>query len=447
MGILILIAFIIFSILHFGKNSTVAKQIGNVLPFGQLGTETPRGSLTGGNNGEGNNPDGTVPIGGEKPMFLQLAKGPIAGATNITRDGKSYVRYMLRENGFVYEVDPETAISRQLTNTTIPRVYEASFGSEGNAVVLRYLTRDPLTRLDVIKTYFANLDLPTSTASSTDTVGALRGDYLPDNISALSISPDGKNLFYLLPIPEGTSGTIISLTNAQPPKEDFRNSFSEWLPQLLNDGTILLTTKASAKVPGYAYLYNPKNHTLSRVVREKKGLTTQGNSIGTLVAYSENIADNSTFSLYSKDGFHGDEGIVTHESPIPLTTLPEKCAWGTIHHALYCGSFTGGGSSNIPDGWYQGITTFNDTFWMINIDTTEVTFIADPMKSLQRNFDVMMPFIDNKEAFLFFVDKNDSSLWSMRIPQATAIDNGGIPPIDTTLTPAEQKDAAGSVTH
>lgn len=438
-GILILILVVIFSLLTFGKDSTITKQIGNILPFGDLGTDSTRG-ITGSNNNGGGDQDGNILDDNEKPLFLQLAKDPVAGAINVVRDGKTYVRYVLRENGFVFEVDPETAVSKQLTNTTIPRVYEASFGNEGNSVVLRYLKRDTLSRIDVIKTYLANLELPTDSADPV-AVGTLRGEYLPDNISALSISPDSKNLFYLLPISEGVSGTMVSLTNTQPPKEILRNAFSEWLPQLLNNGKVLLTTKASVKVPGYAYLYNPKDKSLERVVREKNGLTTQVNANGTYVLFSENIGNTPTVGIQKMGGFSSDE------SPIPLTTLPEKCAGAIIHDTLYCGSFQSTGNINLPDEWYQGLISLNDTFWSIDTLTQEINIIADPMESIQRNFDVTMPFIDNKETYFFFVDKNDSSLWSMRIPALLNPDENITPSIDPSLSPEEQKDALGSTTN
>src|SRR3989339_198817 len=440
-GILILIAIIIFAILRFGKDSTVAKQIGSILPFGQLSDDASRGDVTG-NNIEGTL-NGNTSGEQDKPLFLQLAQGPVAGAINVSREGKTYVRYVLRENGFIYEVDPETGVSNQLTNTTIPRIYEAYFGNSGNTVILRYLTRDELSRLDVIKTYLANLELPTNGTSTTNIVGTLRGEYLPDNISALSISPDKKNLFYLLPIPEGVSGTIVPLQSTQQAKEVFRNSFGEWLPQLLDNGTVLLTTKASADVPGYSYIYDPKNKTLERMIREKNGLTTQANSSGTLVIYNENIAGNFTLGLYNNKVISSADSDAQNEAPIPLTTLPEKCAWGTVHHTLYCGAPLSIGNVKIPDEWYQGITTFSDLFWMVNTDTEEISLLADPKDEPKRSFDVIVPFIDNKESFLFFVDKNDSSLWSMRIPTLTQ--DGDVPPIDTSgLSPEELKDVEGS---
>lgn len=433
----LLIALAVF--LTVGKDTSVAKKIGTVLPFGQVLPETPRSEITGGITPT--ETEGTPAVTSEEPMFRQLSKESIAGFTTVTLDGKTYVRYVLRENGNIHEVDPSTGTDRQITNTTIPRVYEAFFGNNGNTVIMRYLKR--VLNNDVIATYLGNLELPTNT----EAMGSIRSstEFLPDNISSVSISPDGTHLFYLLPVTDGVSGTMVSLSAALFPKEVFRNSFSEWLPQLFNDGTILLTTKPSAGIAGYSYIYNPIKKTLTRIVREKNGLTTFGDKIGDRILFGENIANAPFLGMYTKKSISSEEGIENHEVRIPLATLPEKCAWGTSPSTLYCGSFVGSTGARLPDEWYQGLISLSDTFWMVNTDTTEITFIADPESVIQQHFDVMMPLVDKNEDHLIFINKKDGSLWSMRLPDLT----GGIDQTDASeklppLTPEEQKDAAGS---
>lgn len=438
-GIVVVLLVIVVLLLTLGKDTSIAKKVGSVLPFGQVLPETPSGTITGDITPTGNE---EVPvITGEEPMFRQLSKESTAGFTTVIRDGKTYVRYVLRENGNIHEVDPSTGTDRQITNTTIPRVYEAFFGNNGNTVIMRYLKR--MLNNDVIVTYLGNLELPTSEGS----MGSIRSntEFLPDNISAISISPDGTHLFYLLPVSDGVSGTVVSLSAALFPKEVFRNSFSEWLPQLFNDGTILLTTKPSAGIAGYSYLYDPLKKTLTRIVREKDGLTTFGDSVGSRILFGENVANAPFLGMYTKKSFSSEEGVENHEARIPLATLPEKCAWGVSPSTLYCASFVGSTGTKLPDEWYQGLISLSDTFWMVNTNTTEITLIADPESVIQKHFDVIMPLIDENERHFIFVNKEDDSLWSMRLPDLSA----GLEPTNTSvtpppLTPAEQKDAAGS---
>ncbi|HLC95379.1 MAG TPA: hypothetical protein VJH89_02725, partial [Patescibacteria group bacterium] len=396
LGIAILLIIFLVIFLTLGKNSTITKKVGDALPFGSPVSDISQNIISGDtSNIEGVGNPTTADL--EEPMFRQLSKESVAGFTTITRDGKSFVRYILRENGNVHEVDPQTGIDRQLTNTTIPRIYEAFFANNGNTVILRYLRSE--FNGAVIITYMGNLDLPVDGES----VGTLRSssELFPENITAISISPEGTHLFYLLPVPEGVSGTIVSLGETLSPKEIFRNAFSEWLPQLLNDGSVILTTKPSATIPGFSYHYDPIKKTLTRIVREKKGLTTFSDAVGGRILFSENINDTPILKMYVKGGYSSEEGITDNETSIQIASLPEKCAWGQSSHTLYCGSFTSPAGIQLPDDWYQGLVDLNDTFWRVDTDTTEISYLVDPKKEIQKDFDVILPQTDTAEQYFF----------------------------------------------
>ena len=452
LGVIILfivIALGVFFMMSKSKATTGgSKGVGSL--FGFSGAEVARpigGDIHAGSSTSDGYTAGTSDA--DEPLFRQLSTVQVAGATSVTHGGQTFVRYIARENGFVYEVNPVTGASRQLTNTTVPRIYEAYWGNGGNSVVIRYLFKNPLTKQDIIRTEIGDLVLPI--ASSTTELGSLEGltDRLPDNISQVSVSPNGKFLLYLLPVSDGVSGTIVTLNN-RGAREVLRNSFSEWLPQMLNNGHILLTTKPSWDVPGFSYLYNTDNRTLSRVVREKNGLTTLGNLAGSRVLYNENVSRNTVLSMYDEKGFSDEDGQVTHTAPLQLATLPEKCAWSGNDTRIFCAAFADTAQNHIPDDWYQGTVSLRDTFWTIDTNTSELVYLADPQKEVGHNFDVLSPFIGGNEKHLFFINKNDFTVWSMRLqkekyettPEAASV--SGSAPLPE-LTPEEMKDAAGSV--
>lgn len=407
--------------------------------FGLLGSDAPRdqGStvlpVNGISGGGGNT--GTI------PMFMQLADFPVAGATSVFHDGKTYVRFVARENAHVYEVDPSTGNRVQLTNTTIPRIQEAYWGNGGSTVILRYLARD-LTQNESIKTFIA--DIGTSPGSS-DGLGSLNGSFLPDNVSAVSVSPNGAQLFYLVPTSSGVSGTIVTLSTRSA-REVFRNPFHEWLPELLNDGRVVLTTKPSADVPGYSYLYDPTTKLLTRTLREKNGLTTLANADASHVLFGENISGNTALGVYSPRGFTLDEGQRVESTGIAIAAIPEKCAWGANRVRVFCGSFSSAPRGRaVPDDWYQGLFSFSDTFWTADTNSAAIALLADPQTEVKRQFDVMSPFIAPMDEYFFFTDKKDLSLWSMRIPKEKYAGNDYDPSsVLPPLTPDELKDAQGS---
>ncbi len=411
--------------------------------FGSIGIDTPRPSTT--INPENGQLGGTPSVDTPEPLFRQLSFIPTAGATTLVRNEKTIVRYLARENGFIYEVDPKTGASFLLVNTTIPRVYEAYWANKGNTVLLRYLTIDPLSKKEIIKTYLANLVLPIDASAST-TPGSLLGDFLPDDILRVSVAPDGEKLFYLLRTNEGVSGTIVTLQTKEA-KEVFRHSFSEWLPELLNDGNLILTTKPSAGVVGYSYFYDTTKKTLERILREKKGLTTLANQTGKRVLFSENVINNTLLGYYDEEGFVFDEGFVNHTPSLQLATLPEKCVWAKNNVRIFCGAFASTPRASIPDDWYRGVLPFKDTFWSANTDTTELTLLADPEVEIQKTFDVISPFIGDDEDYFFFTNKNDATLWSMRILKEKYLQGDQEEEGEESyeLTPDEEKDAQGSI--
>lgn len=450
-ALLLLIVIVVVYLLFRGGNNSSGKTSSFSAFFGNLGNSAER--VLGGVTGVTTTPSGvTIDANGNivEPLFKQLSTIQVAGATAVENNGKSVVRYVARENGYVYDIDPKTGVTTQLTNTIIPRIYEAYFAQGGNSVVLRYLKHDDLSQKDIIKTFVANLVLPISTASSSTALGSLTGsdEQLPDNILSVSISQDGLKLFYLLAVEDGVSGTIVNM-NSRIATEVFRNSFREWIPQILNNGNIIFTSKASANIAGYSYLYDSNKKTLSRIVREKAGLTTLATADGSKVLYSENLLGNTILGLYDSQGFTQDEGLVSHTAPLQLATLPEKCAWSENRVRIYCAGFASTPRAQIPDEWYQGALTFSDTFWTINTTIADLVFLADPQKELNamKSFDVVNPFIDKAENHFFFVDKNNSTLWSMRLEKSkfTTSDELDVPvSIESPLTPEEMKDAIGS---
>lgn len=422
----------------FGRGNTVSKTIEDIFPFGAPSQEGSSGGSGSTNNESSSTQGGEQGAVTEIPMFRQLASVPVAGAYTLTRGGSEYVRYVEKETGHTHEVALADGTSAQLTDTTIPRVAIADWADNGNAVVLRTLEKDPLSGAEVIKTNFGRIK---STTASSGQTGNLEVEFLPDNIIALSVASDGKTLFYLRKTANGTVGSIFNIS-AKKTTIVFQSPLSEWLPQLLNNDTVILTTKPSGNIAGFAYRYDPKTKMLERLVREKKGLTTRATMTGSRVLYSENISQNIALSVYNKAGFAGDEGLLIHESTVPLNTLPEKCVWQRDGIHILCGSFAANQSGVLPDAWYQGVLSLSDTFWSANTDTGEVTFLGDPKTEVQQEFDVTDPIVSTDEDYLVFTNKKDGTLWAMHIPEKVATPDTTTPPAN--LSPDEQKDAAGS---
>ena len=79
---------------------------------------------------------------------------------------------------------------------------------------------------------------------------------------------------------------------------------------------------------------------------------------------------------------------------------------------VYCAVPSRISGSNQPDDWYQGVVSFDDGFWRKNILTGESKNILSRFGA-----DIMNIFVSDDEGYLIFTDKNDGTLWSLKIKE------------------------------
>ena len=297
------------------------------------------------------------------------------------------IRYMKRSDGHIYQMYMDTKAVGQISNSTIPEVYDGIFASNPNNVVYRLLADDNQT----IKTAFGAL-------------GGRASGFLPDNTTDISIAPNGNNIFYLSPYSDGVVGTISSFSDTKK-NQIFNSSFTEWLTQWPNNQTIFLTTKASSDADGYLYSLSTVNNKFVKILSRIKGLTTLVSPSGDLVLYSSTTDSGPKLGIYSisKSSY----------TPINLYGLPEKCVWSLDSTKIYCAIPDGFDSSDYPDAWYQGRVSFNDTFMRINSETGSYSSLAN--STYETGVDAIKMFTDDKEQTIFFVNKKDGYLWSLDI--------------------------------
>lgn len=401
----------------------------------------------GGEGGVGERPNGTT--GGEVglpfippqttdtdgPIFIQLTNVPVAGLYALeTRTG---VRYVEREKGDVYEIsDIDPSTRRKIAVNMVPGVHEAFFGNGGATVILRYMdfTQNNLGRISTILGR-----IPPS--EDTATPVAVENTQLVQDITDISISPDGTKLAFIVSLPnEGSSIRVMDLVDRKP-EEILRSPLKEWIPYIMDNGDVFLATKASVYAPGYLYRYSRSSKTFERIIRGKMGMTALPSPDGEIALYSETVSGSPVFGIAGvQTGELGE--IVGTESPLSLTSLAEKCVWHQDGKTAYCSSFALPSSSRylIPDSWYQGDVGLEDTFWSIDRDTLETTLLADPEADVGKTFDVLRLVVSPDRSTIYFIDRNDGTLWALRLPRSTLTTPG----ISIEPTPEELRDIEGS---
>jgi hypothetical protein len=333
----------------------------------------------------------------------QISIDPISGFSIIdnTKTKRTDVHYILRANGNIYETYTDASETKRLSITTVPKVYDSQWFPDGVRLIINYLKDGS----EDIQTFSVKINPATTTLNEFE--GGIDGVHLPEKISALTVSPLGDKIFYLVNNLNGVSG-FTAKSNDLEKKVIFESPIKEWLVSWPKADTITLNTKASASAPGYLYFLNSQTGNFLRVIGGVNGLTSKTNNTATQVLFSD--GDRGKPRLFLYDVKSGNSKL------LPWSTFPEKCVWSnTDIKIIYCAVPKDIPTGDYPDLWYQGLVSFTDDIWMINTDTMASTLVFNPKDETNNDFDLMNLQLDKNTDFLFFIDKKTLTFWSLNL--------------------------------
>lgn len=377
-----------------GSAVPVVNQVQEYLPFGSGANVQPGDRELATENRDPYTETGPV----NRPALFKISDVPVAGAVSFSVNGSSTVRYVERATGHIYDVNLVTMEKSPIVKTTIPKVYEALFKPDGTTVIFRRLMADGET---IESTSYALLPpQSTSTAALHRTIA----NSLRNNISEIALGP--TTIFYVTE--EGTS-VLSAAYDGSRETALFTGAFNEWRLNVAGEN-LVMTTKASASAPGYSYLLNTRTRNLGKLFGPLNGLVVTPNPSFSRLAYSWNDGGALNFSVTGVSS-----GIVSRLSP---STLAEKCVWSReTSGIIYCGAPIQSTGPDQPDRWYQGSAHFSDRLWMYDV-TTEYEYarlLAEPEKNIGVAIDAENLFLSPAEDYLFFRNRNDLSLWALKL--------------------------------
>jgi hypothetical protein len=370
------------------------------------------------------------------PRLRQISNFPVAGGvmfdrvstttslltqentgTSTVKTSEVVYRFVERATGHIYETTSRDLSQKRITNTTIPKTYQAFFSGDGENLSMIYLNNN------AIETFLGKINYPqisTSTvfASDSEKIEAnfanVTGTFLPSESFSFTKSQN-SNDFAFLNTTDSASGEYITnlyTGNLKTPllnKNVYNLNTSEWKIQILKDGTLTLNTKPSITSEGFLYFLNPKDG----ILKKKLGNTLALNSItspdGNKIFYSYNDSGTTKNVVY-------DSTKKTYTSLSLATIAGDKCVWGQKDSVtLYCAIPTNLIRGNFPDTWYQGKYAFNDDLIRINTNDFTVKNLLSANSETKTNLDVTNLQISPNEDYLMFVNKSDLILWSLDI--------------------------------
>ncbi len=402
-GTVVILLVIGFFVLRSGRGElgTGKGPLSNLLPFGsdaniEGSSISNTWAVDNGSNDDTLNSEG-VPTSN----LFKVSVAPVAGMVSFNRDGQTLLRYVDRGTGHIIEVTLPKGSEfiplerRRVTNTTIPKIYEAFFRPDGNAVLLQGLREDTDAKTNI------SLVL-TSTSTATSGPSTTQATNIRGEIDSVGVSPDGT-LFYSL---DDSKSIVSSAFNGAALRTVFNSIFTEWRLSPTGGGLIIYT-KPGEEAPGFAYLVN-SNGSLSKIVGPLKWLSLKPNKGGNFILYS-----------FISDGELKSSAINTttkQASEVNPAPIAEKCAWSNNNKdVVYCGTSIVEVGEIELDGWFKGTYHFSDYIWESNNETGVANLLVNPKTKFGIDIDVWRPQLSPSEDYFIFINKRDLSLWVLKL--------------------------------
>lgn len=293
-----------------------------------------------------------------------------------------------RTTGYVYSYDRSIGKIYQISNTTMPGIHDAYIFNHGKNIILRYADNDKHTIVGVLAT------IPS--VSDNEQAKPLENiTYLPSQVTSVAVNKKGDKVSYLVTGDAGGSVYTLSATSKNAELVT-TTPFKEWTLTYGGD-TLFATSKPSAYVEGQTVRLPSFDFT----VGGKTGLMSNPGESGVFLA-----------SMWSNTGLKTFLSLYGKQAVLPITTLASKCAWGTKNF-LVCAvpKILPRKVEGLPDDWFQGRFSFNDSLVEINVQTAEAHNLYTFDLTKYSAFDITNLSVSSENTNIAFIKKQDSSLW------------------------------------
>jgi len=339
------------------------------LPFGSSDSTT---ELPDGSNINLDDEFGNIPVSASNqpiPRLRKISNEPTAGAAIWNVGTTTFVRWVEKGTGNVYQTSSASVNIERLTNTTIPKIVRAFWLPDGSG----FLAQTIIAETEIIETSFVALSRASIGANENLTPFTTRISKLPTGIKEISVSGDGKKIFYYtlttsanfyISNPDGTNEALV-----------FTHPLTEWLPRYwVSNTSVLLQTKEGVGAPARFYNLNTATKTLTR-------------ASSPLASVLQN-----TFILLDKCAL-----------PVGADSF------------VYCAVSDQTPAGTYPDDWYKGLVSTSDSLRQIDTEHDVYYHTANLTSISGEKIDVVDLDVATDQSHLIFRNKIDGFLWLLRI--------------------------------
>ncbi len=325
-----------------------------------------------------------------RPALRQLTTRLVAGFREIdappTADLPT-IYYTEMGTGHIYAINLESGEETRISGTTVVGVNSASISPKGDYVAYGIANSSKNIKL-----------LLGEISTSSDLVA----EEISTTIDKFWINDNGNELLYTTREEIGLVAYSYNLANSTK-----RNVFSlPYHEALIQWGST--ATAAHYVYPKPAYLFEGY---LSEITGNKiKRLPVDGYGFSGLA--NKDIVAYSTLDRQDVKSYIYNKTNNTHNPfPLQINFMPEKCIISKNNNNLICAYDTTAKMAEFPDSWYQGVTSFKDSLWLVSGDALSAQFLVDTFTASNREIDITDLSIGSSERAVYFINKNDNTLW------------------------------------
>ena len=324
--------------------------------------------------------------------LVEVESKEIIGTTTVT--SKRFVQatgtilmFVDRNTGHISGHSEESHKTYQISNTTLPGIYDAYIFNNGKSVIMRYEDLDT-------KSIVATLATIPTVREDSQAKPLEKISNLPSQVTSVAVNKKATSLSYLVSNDTGSSVYTIEgdkkamLVTSSPLKE---------LTLSYGGKNLYATIKPSAYVKGQTVLLP----TFEYILGDKTGLMSLPGENGALL--------NSMWSSSGLKTFLSNKNTL---KVLTISTLASKCVWVNPPFIFCAVSKTiPKGPEGLPDDWFQGRVSFNDYIMILNSNSSTSTplFYFNSVSNLP--FDVVGLTVSTDNSLIGFVRKQDGGLW------------------------------------
>ncbi len=306
----------------------------------------------------------------------QLTTKPVAGAV-FTEAG---IRYVEQGTGHVYEINLITGSEALISGTTLPETAEAIFSNNSLYVAI---------------TSYNTLGNKTIVGEITDD-GSVTGVVLPSGATDVSFADATNTLFYRVEGQDYSTGYSYDIIQARG-TEIFKIPLRD--VHVLWSSPLYVYTTPSFAQKGYLY----------QVSQNELMYTTPGGTGLMGVSYDDGVVVTKVSETNVSSFALTHSGVAT---ALPLPLISEKCTQNHARrNALYCTTPTDINAGTFPDDWYKGTLSYSDILWDIDVAGGSATALSNFLLESGREIDVSKIGTNETGAYIYFINKNDNTLW------------------------------------